>query len=123
MGERPGSHDFVYVHTDIPEGMTVLNGGRSGPLTARRRGAPRGPPRGRPRLEGGSPLRSVPGCARHVRRINRPCQEEAAGGARSCPQAKHGAPGEPSSPALAGRFASPDGPRLDGPARRAQARP
>jgi hypothetical protein len=23
MAERPGSHDFVYVHTDIPEGMTI----------------------------------------------------------------------------------------------------
>lgn len=23
MTDRPGSHDFVYVHTDIPEGMTI----------------------------------------------------------------------------------------------------
>jgi hypothetical protein len=23
MAQRPDSHDFVYVHTDIPEGMTI----------------------------------------------------------------------------------------------------
>jgi hypothetical protein len=23
MADRPGSHDFVYVHTDIPAGMTI----------------------------------------------------------------------------------------------------
>jgi hypothetical protein len=23
MSDPPGSHDFVYVHTDIPEGMTI----------------------------------------------------------------------------------------------------
>ena len=52
-----------------------------------------------------------------------PCQEEAVGGARSCPPAVARRARGAVKPCPAGRCASPDGPGLDGPTRRAQARP
>lgn len=35
MTDRRGSYDFVYVHSDIPEGMTIRGGVRSVPSSGR----------------------------------------------------------------------------------------
>jgi hypothetical protein len=42
MTDEPFSHDFVYVHTDIPEGMTIREwrAQRAADRTAARRAAP-----------------------------------------------------------------------------------
>ena len=37
MTDAPGSHDFVYVHTDIPAGMTIREWRAGAPPTARHR--------------------------------------------------------------------------------------
>ena len=42
MPDAGGPHDFTYVHTDIPEGMTIASGARNARPNARRRKLPNG---------------------------------------------------------------------------------
>ena len=133
MTDEPVSHDFVYVHTDIPAGMTIREwrAQRAAERAARRalRRMRARPAAGRralaqarlDRLWSAAWMRAVTRSAHQpdARRGGR----AASGGARSCPPAIARRARGAVKPCPAGRFASPDGPGLDGPARRAQARP